>query len=386
MASLPSKLNRKLLERELNNAVRVLPEQPELIDFSSNDYLGLADSPELFNQAAILLEQRGIQSNGATGSRLLTGNHGLYNELENVLEIFHKVGAAVVFNSGYDANLGFFSSVPQRGDTVFYDEFIHASIRDGIKLGNAKSFKFRHNNLLDLKKKFEVERSRSAYDAVFYVVTESIFSMDGDSPDIHALIEFCRDHGCLLVVDEAHAVGIIGDTGEGLIQHLGFQDLVFARIITFGKALGSHGAAILGSVALKSYLVNFARSLIYTTAMPPHSLATINTIYERLPLLKEQRKKLFENIQFFKQEINRMNLETAFIESNSAIHCCVVPGNTKIKALALGIRSNGFDVRPIMSPTVPQGKERLRICLHAFNTRKEITELLQLVKTSMELL
>jgi len=397
MAEFPKKLQKKLSDREHQNALRRLPAENTLVDFSSNDYLGLSRNRELFDAASRLLEAKGILKNGATGSRLLSGNHPLYKELEDILCDFHQTESALVFNSGYDANIGFFGSVPQRGDIVFYDEYAHASIRDGIKMGNAKSYKFKHNDLQDLKKKCQAERSRNALakntemsspsvvtersrsEAEVYVVTESVFSMDGDSPDLRAFADFCKESNCRLVIDEAHAVGVFGENGEGLVQYLGLQDAIFARMVTFGKAIGCHGAAVLGSKILKNYLVNFARSFIYTTGLPPHSVATILAAYENLQSSKRVQEGLKTRIGSFNLELEELRLEPYFIPSDSAIHCCIVGGNTNAKSIAKKIQERGFDIRPILSPTVPEGQERLRICLHSFNTKEEITEMLALL-------
>ena len=379
MEQFPKKLLTKLSKREDNNALRSLPNPNRLVDFSSNDYLGMAKNEEVFHHAMKLLKEHRLIRNGASGSRLLSGNHLLYTELEKRLCDFHEVESALVFNSGYDANIGFFSTVPQRGDVVCYDEFIHASIRDGIKMGNAKSYKFNHNDLEDLKKKCQVERNRGTLETEFYIVTESVFSMDGDSPDLQAMSKFCKSNNFHLVVDEAHAIGVYGKNGEGLVQEMGLQDQVFARIITFGKAIGCHGAAILGSKVLKNYLINFARSFIYTTGLPPHSIATIIAAYANLTPSGNSRQKLQEKILLFNLEVEQLGLQGSFIKSNSAIHCCIVPENDKVKLVSQKIRDKGFDVRPILSPTVPTAKERLRFCVHSYNSTKEIKEVLRLL-------
>lgn len=378
MMELPKKLMAKLSERETDNALRKLAAPNGLIDFSSNDYLGLARNRGLFNKASEFLENNGAMANGATGSRLLTGNYGLYGELEGVLASFFGSESALVFNSGYDANLGFFSAVPQRTDVVFYDELSHASIRDGIAMGLAQSYKFRHNQLEDLRDRMDRVRQRKP-DSDIYVVTESVFSMDGDSPDLNALAALCTSIGAYLVVDEAHAVGVFGKRGEGLLDQPVLQDRVFARIVTFGKAMGCHGAAILGGNALKSYLVNFARSFIYTTGLPPHSLATILAVCEHLSISGGEQRQLRRNINFFKEQLRGLDLEPYFIPSDSAVHCCLVAGNEKVKKWSLRLRDKGFDVKPILSPTVPGGQERLRFCLHSFNTENEIKEVLYIL-------
>ena len=375
MTEFPKKLSAKLTERQANNALRKLPVPNGLIDFSSNDYLGFAKNETIFKNASSILDRKDAIANGATGSRLLTGNNGLYGELENLLASFFGSESALVFNSGYDANIGFFSAVPQRSDVVFYDELSHASIRDGIGMGLAQSYKFKHNQLEGLKGQIDRVRERKV-DSDIYVVTESVFSMDGDSPDLTALAELCTSKGAYLVVDEAHAVGVFGKRGEGLLNEFGLQDRVFARIVTFGKAMGCHGAAILGSHALKSYLVNFARSFIYTTGMPPHSLATILAACEHMSMSRGGQMQLRRNINFFKDQLRDHDLEPYFIPSNSAVHCCLVEGNEKVKNWSLQLQEKGFDVKPILSPTVPKGQERLRFCLHSFNTENEIKDVL----------
>lgn len=383
MGTFPKKLQSKLSKRAANNALRQLPVSHNLVDFSSNDYLGFAKDKEIFYGASEILSQRGLVQNGATGSRLLSGNYGLYSELEQMLADFHDAESALVFNSGYDSNIGFFSSIPQRGDVVFYDGLIHASIRDGIEMGNAKSYKFKHNDLEDLSSKLSMflQVHPESLDNEIYVVTESVFSMDGDSPNLVAFADFCEKNNCHFIVDEAHAVGVYGPQGGGLVQELGLQLRVFARIVTFGKAMGCHGAAILGSTALKEYLVNFARSFIYTTGIPPHSLATIIQSYahSKTSAGADKRQKLKGNTQYFNHQLKILNLEDHFIASNSAIHCCIVPGNENVKATAKKIQKNGFDVKPIWSPTVPEGEERLRFCLHSFNSKEEIAQVLGLL-------
>ncbi len=379
MKDLPKNLNQKLEARKANNALRKLGMQDDLVDFSSNDYLGFSKNETIFDDAHKFLIENNIKQNGATGSRLLSGNHKLYNVVEQQLCEFHNSPSAIIFNSGYDANIGFFSSVPQRGDIILYDEYIHASIRDGISMSNAKGYKFKHNDLTDLER--HLERSREVSNETnIYIVTESVFSMDGDTPDLVALAQISKTHQAYLVVDEAHAIGVFGSKGEGLIQQLNLEHQVFARIITFGKAMGCHGAAILGSNVLKEYLVNFSRPFIYTTGLPPHSLSTILASYKALPD-SENKASLHKNINFFKTEIAKNNLSDIFIDSKSAIHCCIISGNKRVKSIASKIQNKGFDVKPILSPTVPENQERLRFCIHSYNSEKEISEVLAILAT-----
>lgn len=384
MVNLPKILYDKLEKREQNNALRKLPVSNPLIDFASNDYLGFANSEEIFNKTHQYLLENNIKINGATGSRLISGNHNLYQVTEDFIANFHQSETALIFNSGYDANVGFFSSVPQRNDVILYDELCHASIRDGILMSNAKSYKFQHNDFENLEKLITTQlETRNPKPETFYVVTESVFSMDGDSPNLEELVTLCEKYNCFLVIDEAHALGVFGNHGEGVIQSQGLQDKVFARIMTFGKGLGCHGAAILGSQELKNYLINFARSFIYTTGLSPHSVATILMAYQKLKTEKEAIENLRNNIQFFNQEKMQMGLKPLFVYSKSAIQCAIIPGNEKVKSIANQLQNNGFDVKPILSPTVPEGQERLRFCLHSFNSQKEISEVLQFLALSV---
>jgi len=378
MKQFPKALTQKLQTREANNALRKLPVPNNLIDFASNDYIGFAHNEDLFHKTHQYLVEINLKINGATGSRLISGNHNLYQITEDFIAQFHQSESALIFNSGYDANVGFFSSVPQRSDIILYDELCHASIRDGIQLSNAKSYKFQHNNFEELEA--IIKRCHTELVEV-YIVTESVFSMDGDSPNLEELVALSEKYNCHLVIDEAHALGVFGEKGEGLIQSLNLQDNIFARIMTFGKGLGCHGAAILGSSALKSYLVNFARSFIYTTGLSPHSVATILTAYQHLATEKQAVEQLKQNIIHFNQEKVQLGLKPIFVYSKSAIQCAIIPGNEKVKTIATQIQEKGFDVKPILSPTVPEGQERLRICLHSYNSEKEISEILNLLST-----
>ncbi|MFE3867404.1 aminotransferase class I/II-fold pyridoxal phosphate-dependent enzyme [Flavobacterium sp. LS2P90] len=372
----PKNLTAKLEIRMQNNALRKLSLPNNLIDFSSNDYLGLSQSENIFDETHQFILDRNYKKNGATGSRLLSGNHKLYQETEDFIAKFHQSETALIFNSGYDANVGFFSSVPLKGDLILYDELCHASIRDGIQLSNAKAYKFNHNDFEDLEKL--ILRNPNT---IIYIVTESVFSMDGDCPNLEELVSVSTKHNCYLVVDEAHALGVFGSAGEGFVQMRGLQDHVFARIMTFGKGLGCHGAAILGSVELRDYLVNFARSFIYTTGLSPHSVATILVAYQHLKKDSAPILKLRENIVFFNQQKNLLSLRPLFVRSKSAIQSAIIPGNEKVKTIANQLQEKGFDVKAILSPTVPEGQERLRFCLHSYNSPEEISAVMHCILT-----
>lgn len=371
----PQKLTEKLQKRVQNNALRQLGSNSQHIDFASNDYLGFAYSEKIFDEVHEFLMRSDLKQNGASGSRLLTGNFNLCTETEDTIAHFHDAETALLFNSGYDANIGFFSSVPQKGDFIIYDELIHASIRDGIQLSNATAYKFKHNDEEDLERL--ILKIKSSASTLLYVVTESVFSMDGDTPPLQEISTICQKHNAYFIVDEAHALGVFGNQGEGLIQMMDLQKAVFARIITFGKGLGCHGAVILGSTTLKSYLVNFARSLIYTTGLSPHAVATIQVAYQHLAENNAAKEQLRYNINIFNQQKQLLGMKPLFVRSKSAIQCAVIPGNEKVKSIATALQNKDFNVKAILSPTVPEGQERLRICLHSYNTEKEIINLLK---------
>lgn len=381
---IPIGLQKKLDARIKENALRTLKPQSELVDFSSNDYLGFSKEVGIYEEAHEIVKRHDLVQNGSTGSRLLSGNHALFASAEAKLAKTYNSEDALIFNSGYDANVGFFSSVPGRLDTILYDEYVHASIRDGIQMSHARSIKFKHNDLDDLQ--YQIDKLLQLLAGHIYVVTESVFSMDGDSPDLRKMARICRRGFTHLVVDEAHAVGVLGQ-GYGLVEDLALSQKVLARIVTFGKAMGCHGAAVLCSEALKSYLVNFSRSLIYTTAMPPHGVATIQASHEVLGAYKntddprplEEVETLQKNIKFFKKEYEKLNLQEFFIPSETAIQSAVISGNERVKEVSEKLKLAGFSVLPILSPTVPAGEERLRFCLHTYNSQEEMKTVLALL-------
>lgn len=355
-------LQKKLNERKENGSFRSLKSIKPAIDFSSNDYLGIVANYRLHTTDHRLKP-------GSTGSRLLSGNYPLIEQVETGLALFHRSEAALLFNSGYDANIGLLSSVPQKGDTVFYDHLCHASIRDGIRLSFANAFSFAHNDLADLEKKMQHAAGTT------FIVTESVFSMDGDLCPLTGLVTLAKKYNAHLIVDEAHATGVIGEQGEGLVQSLQLQQGVFARVHTFGKACGCHGAVVLGSRSLREYLVNFARSFIYTTSLPEQAVDAIRESYALFPLMKDERKRLRQLVEQFQ------SAETMYpkIVSATPIQGVIVPGNEEVKRLAEKLQQNDLDVRPILYPTVPRGKERLRIVLHSFNTPEQLSALIALL-------
>lgn len=306
--------------------------------------------------------------NGSTGSRLISGNTEYAESLEKWIADYHDAESALLFNSGYDANLGLLSSLPQRHDTVIHDEMAHASIIDGIRLSNATRYTFKHNDTDSLEQKLKAAKG------LIYVVVESVYSMDGDQAPLVAISRLCKQYGAALIVDEAHALGVFG---KGLVNQLNLHHDVFARVMTFGKALGAHGAVVLSSALVRDYLINFARSFIYTTAAPLHQLAAIKMGYTFLTNADALISDLHRKIELYRQLMDSPSPAT---QSTSAIQTIIIGGNDATRDAAQILQRKGFNVRPILSPTVAAGTERLRICLHTYNTDEQIIQLTTLLK------
>lgn len=374
--NLPNNLSEKLSDRLANGSLRELSVSQGMTDFASNDYLGFAVSKAIAE--AVQTELSGLSNiNGSTGSRLLSGNFEQHEKLEESLALFFKAQSALIFNSGYDANIGLLSSVPQRGDRIFYDELCHASIRDGIRLSHASAYGFRHNDTEDLIKKFHKTNLEKGN---VYVVVDAVYSMDGDLAPLVQLTQFAISNGIRIIVDEAHSTGVLGEKGEGLTTSLGLEQNVFARIHTFGKSMGCHGAAVLGSRDLRQYLVNFARSFIYTTALPLHSILTIKHALLHL----EQTSAIEQlrlNIAEFKRVVHSLGMDHMFLESSSQVQSCLLSPAKRVKDISQKLADRNFDARPILAPTVKKGRERIRFCLHSYNTFQEIQDVLFLLST-----
>jgi 8-amino-7-oxononanoate synthase len=357
----PTYLLKALATRSENGLLRRLKHDFPKIDFCSNDYLG-------FSKNGILNSKpENEQTSGSSGSRLISGNTAFTESTEQHIALFHHAEAALIYNSGYDANLGLLSCLPQKNDLVLYDELIHASLYDGIRLSFATSYKFKHNSISHLKEL--LQRHHLSFQSI-YLVVESIYSMDGDDAPLLEIVELLNTYkNVFIIVDEAHAIGVFGQHGRGLCHQLGIEKKCFARIYTYGKAMGCHGAAIAGSNELRQFLVNFSRSFIYTTALPLHSVNLINNAYRCLLNSDLQREQLKENIAYFVKQTKSIK---GFIQSYSAIHCLVLGGNETADTVEKKLETSGIYAKAIKSPTVKEGSERIRICLHAYNTREEI--------------
>ncbi|UII21063.1 aminotransferase class I/II-fold pyridoxal phosphate-dependent enzyme [Fulvivirga ligni] len=364
---LEKRLAQQLQLRKDQKSFRQLITPSGLVDFCSNDYLGLARSTELFS----MIQERAdiIKKNGAAGSRLLSGNSSHIENTENKLADIFKSEKALIFNSGYNANLAVLSSIPQKSDTIIYDEKSHACIKDGARLSLANRYSFKHNDIDDLRKKISKATGQ------VFIVAESIYSMDGDECPLKDIVDLAEKTGAEIILDEAHSTGILGNNGNGLAGTLNLHNKIFARIYTFGKAMGIHGAALAGSQTLIDYTVNFARPFIYTTAPSPHQIAAIDASFDYLNSNNSHKQKLENNIRFYKEQIQKISgLES--LPSNHPIQGIIIQGNQAARAAAEQLQKKGLDVRAILSPTVKKGSERLRICIHSFNTSDEISLLI----------
>lgn len=343
---------------------QLLKSDPTRSDFFSNDYLGLAREKQIAERAHHrLITQDYRLYNGASGSRLLSGHLPIHEELEVSLSTFFQSESCLLFNSGYVANQAVLSSVPQKGDCILYDELSHACIKEGIRLSRADYYSFRHNDLHHLEEKLMKQNKRC------FVVVESVYSMDGDITPLNAMAALCQKYGAFLIVDEAHSTGIYGQHGNGMVSQLGLDQQILCKIMTFGKAIGAHGACICGSQVLKDYLVNYARPFIYTTAQAPHALYTIQAAFDYLKDHPELNDLLNQKVTRF---VAQLSIKVPKIDTIHPIQSIITGSNTAASRLANKLQNQGLEVRPIYSPTVKKGSERVRICLHTFNTDDDI--------------
>ncbi|KAK0293551.1 hypothetical protein LTR35_000155 [Friedmanniomyces endolithicus] len=402
-SGLEATLSRTLDKRRSSSTIRQLTTTaPNAVDFSSNDFLSLATNPELRHSFLQELE-RGPPNTGSGGSRLLDGNSTYAEVLERQIATFHNAPAGLLCNSGFDANVGLFSCLPQPGDIIIHDSAIHASVHDGMRLSRAaQCLPFAHNDIASLR---AVLQTCVASDPTIlhgqrniFVAVETVYSMDGDLAPLPAIVALLRDKTLLpasnayLIVDEAHSTGLYGAQGRGLVCELGLENDVTVRLHTFGKALAANGAVLLCSPVIREYLVNYARPLIYTTFMSFPALAGVKASYAFLasgraealrrnlmgvlvPGLHARLLALQEELAVgggATGELLRVPVECP----RSPIFAVLSP---EPKALAAYCQSKGFVVRGIVPPTVDVGTERIRICLHGGNTVEQLDGLIAVI-------
>lgn len=331
--------------------------EKRLLNLSSNNYLGIADNRRITEEFMKFIG--GKYSFGSASARLLTGNLPVYKDLENLLAKLYNKESALIFNSGYHANVGITSALAQKGDVIFSDKLNHASIIDGMKLSQGKFFRYQHNNMQSLEQL--LIRERENYENAI-IITESVFSMDGDIADLAKIVELKKKYNCILAVDEAHAFGIFGKTGLGIAEHLNLTGEIDLLIGTFGKAVGSVGAFVAGDKTLIDFLINKSRPFIFSTALPPINIAYTKWVIEnKLPDTFEKREKMLALAQKF--------------NSPSHIVPVIIGENAKTAEMCEILYQNGYFTLPIRPPAVPEGTSRIRISLTTEITEKDLENL-----------
>lgn len=341
----------------------VLFNDKSYLNFSSNDYLGLSSNGPL--QANFLKSLEGQQTFlfGSTSSRLLTGNFKEMSELEHLLAKIYKRESALVFNSGYHANIGILPALTTKKDLILADKFVHASIIDGLRLCEAKFERYQHNNIDHLE--LLLKKHRANFDRIF-IVTESVFSMDGDFADLPKLCSLKEAYNAYLYVDEAHAFGVYGATGLGLSEVQGCVERIDFIVGTFGKAIASHGAYVICHSVFREYLINTMRSLIFSTAIAPINVMWTIHVVNQLRFFNYERERLLRISGDFRHELTKRGFAT---KGSSQIVPLISGENEKCLQLSDKLKEAGYWALPVRYPTVPKGEARIR-----FSFRPDITD------------
>lgn len=366
MKALIQQWHKALATRQEHHTYRSLKQYDTGIDFQSNDYLGLSGDPDFRQLLLNAVKEQPDCLSGSTGSRLISGNSAIAETTESFIAAAHGVEAALFFSSGYKANLSLFSCISGRADTIIVDELIHRSVHDGCHLSRAKKWKFRHNDLTHL----EALLNKATGNVV--VAIESLYSVDGNFAPLTEAVQLCRQYNAGLIVDEAHTIGVFR---KGIVHRCGLQNEVLATVVTYGKAMGLEGAAILGSRLLKNYLVNYAAPFIYSTAPSDLHLLRIKCAYQYLATKPELTELLSHNIAYFRSSgIHK------YAENGSPIQLVQFKDQAELINAHQELKDSGIITYPLFAPTVPQGQERLRICIHSFNTKEDINTLCTIIK------
>lgn len=340
----------------------------EVINLCSNNYLGLANHPVLRAAARQAVERYGC---GSGASRLISGNMALHEELEDRIARLKGTEAALVFNTGFQANIGLIATLVGEGDTVFSDALNHASIIDGCRLSRARTVVYPHCDLNRLEE--ELKKARGEGRKV--VVTETVFSMDGDVAPLEAIVGLAERHGAMVMVDEAHATGVFGPNGAGVVAQTGLGSRVLAQMGTLGKALGSFGAYVAGSRKLRELLINRCRSFIYTTSLPPSVLASAAAAIDLVVREPERRRSLWEKCERFRGDLTEMGFSLG--RSQSQIFPLIVGDAAACMTMSERLLHKGIFAQGIRPPTVPQGTSRLRMTLMATHTEDHLERALE---------
>lgn len=350
---------------------------PGGIDLSSNDYLGLAHDPRL-KQAAVDSLSR-AERVGGSGSRLLSGNAREWQELETEFAAFASTEAALYFGSGYGANLGLLASLLKPGDVVFSDAMNHASLIDGMRLSGARKVIYKHGDLADLDSKL---RENACDSGARLIVTESVFSMEGDVAPLESILRLAKRFGASLIVDEAHAIGVCGPQGRGIAAALGIERELLAVVHTCGKALASAGAFVCGGRELKDFLINRARTFIYSTAMPPYFAGQIRAAVELACAADREREHLREIANELRSRLKDTGINCG--TSSTHIVPVILGSNEAALHAASELQRAGFAAKAIRPPTVPEGTARIRVSLTSRITMEQVVQLAELLRAACE--
>jgi 8-amino-7-oxononanoate synthase len=353
------------------DATQVLKQNQPLINFSSNDYLGLSKHPALIDRAKDYSQRYGTS---ATASRLVAGTYDIHSALEDRLAAAVGQESALLFGTGFQANLTLLPSLADHHSLVLCDRLIHNSLLQGIQLSGARFSRYRHNDLEALESALQAAQAKP-YNRIL-IVSETLFSMDGDRSDVPALVDLAQRYGAILYLDDAHALGVLGPNGMGLAAHQPGVDLVVG---TFGKAFGSFGAFVACSRSLRDYLINCCPGLIYTTALPPSVIGSIDAALDLIPGMGADRQRLDAQGSLLRDRLTTLGYDCG--PSTSQIVPAIVGGEAEALALATGLEAQGFLAIAIRPPTVPIGSARLRFTLSSAHSTAQCEALLQALET-----
>ncbi len=362
-------LTRRLRRIEPRSATEVEIDGQTMVNFCSNDYLGISKHPSLAEGARRFGAQYGT---GSTASRLICGSLSCFDEVEDKLASLKQVESALIFNSGFQANVSVIPALADADSVIFSDELNHNSIIQGVTLARCAKQLFAHNNLDHLEKLLHAAMAKPWSRRI--IITESVFSMDGDRADIDRLVSIARTFEAILIVDEAHATGVLGEGGMGLTV----GKSVDITMGTFGKALGSFGAYIASSRQLRDYLINCCGGFIYSTALPPTTLGAVDAALDLVPGMEDDRQRLAEHARFLRHRLGQLGYDTG--RSTTQIIPVVLGDEDATLNMGLKLEKAGFLATPIRPPTVPAGTSRIRIALSAAHSREQIESLIEVFK------
>ncbi len=382
MQHMQSGFERQLAERQTSGKLRqlrqimpaegahILVGQRPLVNFASNDYLGLSSHPALKERAIEYIQRFGV---GSTASRLLSGNIEPYDYIERKLASLKGTETALILPTGFQTNITLLSALAADKTLLACDRLSHVSLLKGAQLSGARWTRYEHNDLNDLDARLAESGDRYSNK---WIVTESVFSMDGDCVDLRGLLKIAQAHDAAILLDEAHATGIFGEQGMGLsVGHKG----ITVAMGTFGKGLGSFGAYVACSRTLKDYLINFCAGLVYSTALPPAVLGAIDAALDIVPTMEQKRRMLLENADHMRVRIHKLGYDTN--KSTSQIIPVIVGNDAEAAALAQYLEDGGIFAPAIRTPTVPDGTARVRLSLTAHHTREHLERVLSLLRS-----